>query len=105
MAIAKKTGSGSAGSATKATAPAGKAGGEVAAATGAARANTPAATSFAPSGAPNQVVADIDPAHPAVDADPRANTSVDQNRIDFNDPSLSGAEAVEKSLKQQGSKE
>lgn len=60
------------------------------------------ATSFAPSGAPEQTVADVDASNPAVDADPRANTSADQNRIDFNDPGLSSAEAVEKNLKAQG---
>ena len=69
---------------------------------GAAPANIPPATEFAPSGAPVQSVPDVDPAHPAVDADPRANTTADQNRIDFNDPTLSGAEAVEKNLKAQG---
>lgn len=41
---------------------------------------------------------DVDTAHPAVDADPRAGATADQNRIDFNDPTLSGAEAVAKSL-------
>lgn len=56
------------------------------------------ATTFAPSGAPEQTVADVDPAHPAVDNDPRAGTSGDQNRIDFNDPSLSASEAVAKNL-------
>lgn len=57
-----------------------------------------AETQFSPSGAPQQVVADVDTGHPAVDANPRANTTADQNRIDFNDPGLSGAEAVEKAL-------
>lgn len=60
------------------------------------------ATTFSPSGAPEQTVADVDPSNPAVDADPRANTSADQNRIDFNDPGLSSAEAVQKNLKAQG---
>ncbi len=59
------------------------------------------ATEFDPSGAPDQVVADVDPSHPAVDNDPRANTTADQNRIDFNDPSLSGAEAVKRNLADQ----
>lgn len=45
--------------------------------------------------------ADIDPDHPAIDLEPRANTTVDQNRIDFNDPTLSGAEAVERNLAEQ----
>lgn len=56
------------------------------------------ATDFAPSGAPIQSVPDVDPNDPAVDADPRAGTTEDQNRIDFNDPTLSGAEAVAKNL-------
>lgn len=56
------------------------------------------ATEFSPSGAPEQVVPDVDPGHPAVDADPRANTSETQNRIDFNDPTISGQEAVERNL-------
>lgn len=60
------------------------------------------ATVFEASGAPHQIVPDVDPSHPAVDNDPRAGTSVEQNRIDFNDPTLSGAEAVEANLKAQG---
>lgn len=58
------------------------------------------ATEFSTSGAPRQVT-DIDASHPAVDNDPRAGTTVDQNRIDFNDPSIDGHEAVEKNLKDQ----
>lgn len=58
----------------------------------------PAATKIDPSGAPVQIVPDVDLNHPAVDADPRANTTADQNRIDFNDPTLTGSEAVEKNL-------
>lgn len=54
-----------------------------------------------PSGAPDQIVPDVDMSHPAVDADPRANTTADQNRIDFNDPTLSQSEAVEQNLKAQ----
>ena len=57
------------------------------------------ATEFDPSGAAVQIVEDVDPSHPAVDNDPRANTTADQNRIDFNDPTLESAEAVEKNLK------
>jgi hypothetical protein len=53
---------------------------------------------FDAAGAPQQIVPDVDPSHPAVDADPRANTTVDQNRIDFNDPTISGQEAVERAL-------
>ena len=56
-------------------------------------ANIPAASEFSPSGAPRQVT-DIDVDHPAVDNDPRAGTTADQNRIDFNDPSRSGSEIV-----------
>lgn len=59
------------------------------------------ATEFEASGAPHQIVPDVDPNHPAVDANPRAGTSVDQNRIDFNDPTLTGAEAVEQNLADQ----
>jgi hypothetical protein len=58
------------------------------------------ATEFDPSGAPHQV-AQVDPDRPALDNDPRANTSADQNRIDLNDPTLSGAEAVERNLAEQ----
>jgi hypothetical protein len=61
-------------------------------------ANIPPATEFDAAGAPQQIVSDVDPSHPAVDADPRANTTVDQNRIDFNDPTISGQEAVERAL-------
>lgn len=56
------------------------------------------AKEFAPSGAPIQTNDQVDPNEPAVDADPRAGTSEEQNRIDFNDPTLSGAEAVAKNL-------
>lgn len=56
-----------------------------------------AATKFTPSGAPDQVT-DIDVSHPAVDNDPRANTTVDMNKIDFNDPTVSGSDAVAKAL-------
>lgn len=59
------------------------------------------ADTFDTSGAPQQLVPDIDPGHPAVDNDPRANTTANQNRIDFNDPTISGAEATERNLKAQ----
>ena len=59
------------------------------------------ATTVNPSGAPDQIVPDVDLDHPAVDNDPRANTTADQNRIDFNDPNISGQEAVERNLKAQ----
>lgn len=64
-------------------------------------ARLPAATEFSTSGAPVQTVPDVDPSHPAVDANPRAGTTVDQNRIDFNDPTISGAEAVKRNLEAQ----
>lgn len=59
------------------------------------------ATEFEASGAPHQIVDDVDPSHPAVDNNPRAGTTVEQNKIDFNDPTLSGAEAVAKNLAEQ----
>lgn len=58
------------------------------------------ATEFDPSGAPIQTT-DIDVSHVAVDNNPRANTTVDQNRIDFNDPVRTGAEIVTDQLKAQ----
>lgn len=63
-----------------------------------ADANIASATEIDPSGAPHQIVPDVDVNHPAVDNDPRAGTTVEQNRIDFNDPTLPGAEAVAKNL-------
>lgn len=62
----------------------------------------PAAT-IDTSGAPQQIVPDVDMTHPAVDANPRAHTTAVQNRIDFNDPSLDGPEAVEANLEDQAS--
>jgi hypothetical protein len=59
------------------------------------------ATEIDTAGAPQQIVPDVDMDHPAVDNDPRAGTTAEQNRIDFNDPTLSGAEAVAQSLKDQ----
>lgn len=53
---------------------------------------------FGASGAPG-VDVNIDPSHPAVDADPRAGTTAEQNRIDFNDPTKTSQEAVEDALK------
>ncbi|WP_203310490.1 hypothetical protein [Sphingomonas beigongshangi] len=61
-------------------------------------ANIAAADAFDAAGAPQQIVPDVDPDHPAVDNDPRANTTVQQNAIDFNDPTLTGAEAVAQNL-------
>ena len=63
-----------------------------------AQANIPPATTFTPSGAPVQIVPDVDPSHPAVDNDPRESTTVLQNKIDFNDPTITGAEAVANAL-------
>lgn len=65
-------------------------------------ANIAPATTIDPSGAPVQIVPDVDLSHPAVDADPRKGTTIDQNRIDFNDPNKSGAEAVADMLNAQG---
>lgn len=56
------------------------------------------ATTIDSSGAPVQIVPDVDLGHPAVDNDPRANTTADQNRIDFNDPTIPGHVAVERNL-------
>ena len=67
-------------------------------------ANIKPATEVNASGAPQQIVPDVDMDHPAVDNDPRAGTTVNANKIDFNDPSLSGAEAVAKNLKDQAKK-
>ena len=65
-------------------------------------ANVPDATTFDPSGAPVQESDQVDPSHPAVDNNPRAGTTVNQNKIDFNDPGLDGQEAVQKNLESQG---
>lgn len=61
-------------------------------------ANIAPATEINPSGAPQQVVPDVDMSHPAVDDNPRAGTTVDQNRIDFNDPTKPGADVVAEQL-------
>ena len=68
---------------------------------GSAPANIPPATEFSTSGAPVQVT-DFDKSHPAVDDNPRKDTTLDQNRIDFNDPNLSESEAVAKNMADQG---
>ncbi|RSV41527.1 hypothetical protein CA234_09675 [Sphingomonas sp. ABOLE] len=53
---------------------------------------------FGASGAPEvEVHAALD--HPALDGDPRAGTTAEQNRIDFNDPHKPGHEVVEEALK------
>lgn len=60
------------------------------------------ATEIDLSGAPVQIVPDVDMTHPAVDANPRQGSTVGQNRIDFNDPNKSGSEAVAEMLNAQG---
>ncbi len=62
-------------------------------------ANIPPATEIDTSGAPQQIVPDVDMTHPAIDADPRAGTTEAQNRIDLNDPTKPGHEAVAEQLK------
>lgn len=52
------------------------------------------ATEIDTSGAPQQIVPDVDMSHPAVDNDPRAGTTDVQNRIDFNDPTREGIDVV-----------
>ncbi|NGP19303.1 hypothetical protein [Devosia aurantiaca] len=59
------------------------------------------ATTFSPSGAPEQVVPDVNPNHPAVDNNPREGTTIDQNKIDFNDPTKSDEDAVADNLRKQ----
>lgn len=55
------------------------------------------AADFEQSGAPIQP-GGFDSDHPAIDNDPRAGTSVEQNQIDLNDPVLTGAQAVERAM-------
>lgn len=66
-------------------------------------ANLPPAKTVDAAGAPQQIVPDVDLKHPAVDDNPRADTTVTMNQIDFNDPTVSGADAVAANLKAQGS--
>lgn len=61
-------------------------------------ANVKPADGFTPSGAPDQVVPEVDGGHPAVDANPRAGTTEGQNQIDFNDPTKPGHEVVAEQL-------
>ena len=61
-------------------------------------ANIPPATTIDTSGAPQQIVADVDLTNPAVDNNPRAGTTEDMNRIDFNDPYRPGHEVVTEQL-------
>lgn len=56
-------------------------------------ANVTPADGFEASGAPVQS-SDIDLDHAALDRNPRANTTADQNRIDFNDPLRPSSEIV-----------
>ena len=63
-----------------------------------ADANIKPAKTVDTSGAPQQIVPDVDLKHPAVDDNPRAGTTETQNRVDYNDPTLSGAEAVTANL-------
>lgn len=62
------------------------------------------ATEFEASGAVIEpaVVEEVDMKHPAVDDNPRAGTSVEQNQIDFNDPTKTQEEAVVDNLKSSG---
>ncbi len=53
---------------------------------------------FEASGAPQVELEGVNLDHPAVDANPRANTTETQNRIDFNDPSKSGVDVVSEQL-------
>lgn len=61
------------------------------------------ATDVAASGAMIEptIVERIDTSHPAVDNTPRKGAPVSSNMIDFNDPTLTQAEAVEQNLKDQ----
>lgn len=63
-------------------------------------ADVAAGDQFSTSGAPRQVT-DFDIAHPAVDNDPRSDTTADMNRIDFNDPTRPGHEIVAEQLRAQ----
>jgi hypothetical protein len=69
---------------------------------GSDQANIPPAAAIDTSGAPQQIVPDVDLEHPAVDSNPRAGTTETQNRIDFNDPTISGSEAVSQALEANG---
>ncbi len=61
-------------------------------------ANIAPVSAFSTSGAPAQTVG-IEPEHPAVDNNPRANSTIDMNRIDFNDPVREGSEIVAENLR------
>lgn len=66
--------------------------------------STKPASELDPSGAPHPV-ANVDPNHPALDVNLRADTNADQNRIDLNDPALTEEEAVTKNLSLSGAKD
>ncbi|MGF7152504.1 hypothetical protein [Novosphingobium gossypii] len=63
--------------------------------------NLTPATDVAASGAivEPEILEGIDTSHPAVDANPRAEVPKQSNQIDFNDPTISQEEAVERNLK------
>lgn len=44
----------------------------------------------------------VDTTHPAVDDNPRKGLPEKSNQIDFNDPTITGAEAVRRNLEAQG---
>lgn len=58
------------------------------------------ATSFNPAGAAREEVP-VSADHPALDANQRGGANAIQNRIDLNDPTKSGHEAVADALKAQ----
>lgn len=60
------------------------------------------ATDVAASGAfiEPEIVSRVDTGHPAVDNEPRKGQPAISNRIDFNDPTISEAEAVQHNLEQ-----
>lgn len=62
--------------------------------------NLAPATEFAASGAVIEptIVERVDMSHPAVDNEPRKGQPAVANQIDFNDPTLTEAEAVEDNL-------
>lgn len=66
------------------------------------------ATGFAASGAviEEEIVERVDMSHPSVDANPRANSTGDMNRIDFNNPSglVNQEESVIENLEEAGLK-
>lgn len=64
------------------------------------------ATEVAASGALIEptIVERIDTSHPAVDNEPRKGVSVESNQIDFNDPTLTLSEQVERNLVDQNLK-